>query len=446
MKIKPTSEKAKSASKVSSRSHLGDTSCVPKLRFPHFTTPWETTPLSQLLRFQNGVNAPAEKYGRGVKFVSVSDIIQNDYVTYDNIVGCVDIDDATLERYSVENGDMVFQRSSETVEDIGRANVYLDNRTATFGGFVIRGKKIGVYNPYFFKCLLYSNEARRKVIRAGAGAQHYNIGQEALSQIYLHFPEMAEQRRIADLLLLVSNRIDAQRKLVELLKKHKRGLVQDLFTGELSKLPRRRFGGFKDAWISRSFDEVFSFLKNNTLPRSEMTTVGGIIRNVHYGDVLIKYGDVLDCNRNQIPFLVSDKQSDDCRLLQDGDVVIADTAEDEAVGKAVELVGVANKLIESGLHTIACRPKIPFASRFLGYYLNSTAYRRQLLPLMQGIKVLSLSKSQLGKTQLHFPSNINEQKRIAELLAGIDALIVVAELHLDKMQSLKTGLLQQLFV
>ena len=231
-----------------------------------------------------------------------------------------------------------------------------------------------------------------------------------------------------------------------ILKKHKRGLVQDLFTADLLKSPRRRFADFKDAWISRSFDEVFSFLKNNTLPRSEMTTAGGMIRNVHYGDVLIKYGDVLDCNRNQMPFLVGGNRSDDCRLLQDGDVVIADTAEDEAVGKAVELVGVDTKLIESGLHTIACRPKTPFAPRFLGYYLNSTAYRRQLLPLMQGIKVLSLSKSQLGKTQLLFPSNINEQKRIAELLAGIDAHIVVAQLHLDKMQSLKTGLLQQLFV
>ena len=225
MKKTPLPETAKSASKVSSRSHLGDTSCVPKLRFPHFETPWKTTPLSRLLRFQNGVNAPAEKYGRGVKFVSVSDIIQNDYVTYDNIAGSVDVDDATLKRYSVENGDMVFQRSSETVEDIGRANVYLDNRTATFGGFVIRGQKIGEYTPYFFKCLLYSNEARRKVIRVGAGAQHYNIGQEALSQISLHFPEMAEQRRIADLLLLVSNRITAQRRLLELLKKHKRGTV-----------------------------------------------------------------------------------------------------------------------------------------------------------------------------------------------------------------------------
>ena len=230
------------------------------------------------------------------------------------------------------------------------------------------------------------------------------------------------------------------------LKKHKRGLVQDLFTGDSSKLPRRRFADFKGAWVSRSFGEMFSFLKNNTLPRSEMTAAGGMIRNVHYGDVLIKYGDVLDCDRDQIPFIIGVKQSDECRLLQDGDVIIADTAEDEAVGKAVELTGVANKMIESGLHTMACRPRISFAPRFLGYYLNSTAYRRQLLPLMQGIKVLSLSKSQLGKTQLVFPQDLNEQKRIAELLTEIDIHIAVARSHLDRMQFLKAGLLQQLFV
>ena len=295
-----------------------------------------------------------------------------------------------------------------------------------------------------FKTEWLINEFRKN--SQGLTSDTWNLKYPQIAAIKVRLPSVQEQHHIATFLSLIDSRITAQRKIVELLKKHKRGLVQDLFTSELSKLPRLRFAGFKDAWTSRSFDEVFSFLKNNTLPRSEMTTAGGMIRNVHYGDVLIKYGDVLDCNRDQIPFLVSNKQSDDCRLLQDGDVVIADTAEDEAVGKAVELVGVANKLIESGLHTIACRPKIPFASRFLGYYLNSTAYRRQLLPLMQGIKVLSLSKSQLGKTQLLFPPDINEQKRIAELLTGIDAHIAMAQSHLDKMQSLKTGFLQQLFV
>ena len=295
-----------------------------------------------------------------------------------------------------------------------------------------------------FKTEWLINEFRKN--SQGLTSDTWNLKYPQIAAIKVRLPSVQEQHHIATFLSLIDSRINAQRKIVELLKKHKRGLVQDLFTSELSKLPRLRFAGFKDAWTIRSFDEVFSFLKNNTLPRSEMTTAGGMIRNVHYGDVLIKYGDVLDCNRDQIPFLVSDKQSDDYRLLQDGDVVIADTAEDEAVGKTVELVGVANKLIESGLHTIACRPTISFAPRFLGYYLNSTAYRRQLLPLMQGIKVLSLSKSQLGKTQLLFPPDINEQKRIAELLTGIDAHIAMAQSHLDKMQSLKTGFLQQLFV
>ena len=295
-----------------------------------------------------------------------------------------------------------------------------------------------------FKTEWLINEFRKN--SQGLTSDTWNLKYPQIAAIKVRLPSVQEQHHIATFLFLIDSRITAQRKIVELLKKHKRGLVQDLFTSELSKLPRLRFAGFKDAWTIRSFDEVFSFLKNNTLPRSEMTTAGGMIRNVHYGDVLIKYGDVLDCNRDQIPFLVSDKQSDDYRLLQDGDVVIADTAEDEAVGKTVELVGVANKLIESGLHTIACRPTISFAPRFLGYYLNSTTYRRQLLPLMQGIKVLSLSKSQLGKTQLLFPPDINEQKRIVELLTGIDAHIAVAQSHLDKMQSLKTGFLQQLFV
>ena len=443
MKIKPTSEKAKSASKVSSRSHLGEH--VPQLRFPGFNGEWNCLKLNDF----------AERVTR--KNGSTSDIpltisaqhgLIDQRTFFSKAVASADMSGY----YLLKNGEFAYNRSSSGEFPFGsikRLDQYKAGAVSTlYICFGLRDQSpVSDFIKWYFDSSKWHREAG---LICAEGARNHgllNVPTVGFFNTVHHIPvNKDEQEKIAVFLSLVDRRLTAQRRLVELLKNHKRGLVQDLFTGELSKLPRRRFGGFKDAWISRSFDEVFSFLKNNTLPRSEMTTVGGIIRNVHYGDVLIKYGDVLDCNRNQIPFLVGDKQSDDCRLLQDGDVVIADTAEDEAVGKAVELVGVANKLIESGLHTIACRPKIPFASRFLGYYLNSTAYRRQLLPLMQGIKVLSLSKSQLGKTQLQFPSNINEQKRIAELLAGIDALIVVAELHLDKMQSLKTGLLQQLFV
>ena len=158
-----------------------------------------------------------------------------------------------------------------------------------------------------FKTEWLINEFRKN--SQGLTSDTWNLKYPQIAAIKVRLPSVQEQHHIATFLSLIDSRITAQRKIVELLKKHKRGLVQDLFTGELSKLPRRRFAGFKDAWINCSFGEVFSFLKNNTLPRSEMTTAGGIIRNVHYGDVLIKYGDALDCNRDQIPFLVSDNVS-----------------------------------------------------------------------------------------------------------------------------------------
>ena len=429
MKIKPTSEKAKSASKVSSRSHLGDTSCVPELRFPHFTTPWETTPLSRLLRFQNGVNAPAEKYGRGVKFVSVSDIIQNDYVTYDNIVGSVDIDDATLERYSVENGDMVFQRSSETVEDIGRANVYLDNRTATFGGFVIRGKKIGEYNPYFFKCLLYSNEARRKVIRVGAGAQHYNIGQEALSQIYLHFPEMAEQRRIADLLLLVSNRIDAQRKLVELLKKHKRGVIEQIFG--------RRLDMGKDAekWDIVELRDLFSKVARRNR--------GGKVKNVITNSAefgLIPQRDFFDKS------IAVDGNTDGYYVIRTGDFVYNPRKSTTApFGPFNRYTGTEDGII-SPLYTCLV-PKGKANPEYLAWYFRSTAWHRYVYDNgSQGARHdrVNMTDDLLFGIPVLLPP-IAVQERIADGLNAIDARWSSANKVLAHLEKMKRGLLQQLF-
>ena len=124
------------------------------------------------------------------------DILNNTYITYDRIKGLVDIDTQTLRNFSVEYGDIVFQRSSETPEDIGRSNVYLDEKIAAFGGFVIRGKRKGNYDPLFLKYLLDSRTARKEIVRMGQGAQHYNIGQEGLRSIALFFPTEEEQHSV----------------------------------------------------------------------------------------------------------------------------------------------------------------------------------------------------------------------------------------------------------
>ena len=140
---------------------------VPNLRFPNFFEEWEEHYLSEYLEFKNGLNPNAEKFGRGIKFISVMDILSNNVITYDCIRASVEITAEELKSFIVKNGDILFQRSSETLEDVGRANVYIDDKPAVFGGFVIRGKKKSEYNPLFFKYLLATPYARRKIIPMG---------------------------------------------------------------------------------------------------------------------------------------------------------------------------------------------------------------------------------------------------------------------------------------
>ena len=200
------------------------------MRFREYTDSWTLIPIKKLLRFQNGINADSTKYGKGIKYISVSDILNNQYITYDCIKGLIDIDEKTFNKFIVEYGDILFQRSSETFEDIGRANVYLDKEhSATFGGFVIRGKKISDYNPIFFRYLLCTHNARKQTVRMGAGAQHYNIGQEGLEKICLYFPCLQEQQKISDFLSTIDNKIAVQNKIISKYETLIKGLCDKVF-------------------------------------------------------------------------------------------------------------------------------------------------------------------------------------------------------------------------
>ena len=146
------------------------------------------------------------------------DILNNAVITYDCIKASVDVTEKELSDFSVEKGDILFQRSSETLEDVGRANVYMDDKTSVFGGFVIRGKKKGEYDPQYFNYLLRSPFARKRIIPMGAGAQHFNIGQEGLSKVKLHFANIEEQKKIGNFLSLLDERIATQNKIIDKLQ------------------------------------------------------------------------------------------------------------------------------------------------------------------------------------------------------------------------------------
>ena len=191
--------------------------------------------------------------------------------------------------------------------------------------------------------------------------------------------------------------------------------------------PKIRFKGYNDEWEQRKLGDILISLQNNTLSRADLSNETGVAKNVHYGDVLIKFGEVLDVSKEKLP-MISDESvllKYKASFLKNGDVIVADTAEDTTVGKCSEIAGLDDEIVLSGLHTIPYRPVEKFASGYLGYYLNSSAYHNQLIPLMQGIKVTSVSKSAMQSTNIIYPKSKEEQAKIGSYFQSLDRLITL---------------------
>jgi len=209
-------------------------------------------------------------------------------------------------------------------------------------------------------------------------------------------------------------------------------------------VPRFRFPEFSEEWESILFGKAFDFQQTNTFSRNQMNTQKGKVRNIHYGDVLIKYGYVLR-DISTIPYVNEDVDTDKYKnsYLQNGDVVIADTAEDLTAGKAVEVQNVDCNIL-AGLHTMLCRPNEQAAPGFWGYYINSPAYHNSIITLITGAKVSSISKSNIIKTSV-VTTDFAEQQKIADCLFSLDDLITAEDKKIEALRAHKKGLMQKLF-
>lgn len=213
-----------------------------------------------------------------------------------------------------------------------------------------------------------------------------------------------------------------------------------------TKFKQTEIGLIPEDWEQSSVADLFLHIRSNSLSRDCLNYEDGRIKNVHYGDVLVKLGEVTDAEADLLPFVNKDIELsvNPNVLLQSGDVVMADTAEDETAGKSTELINVKSDVV-AGLHTIVNRPKQRvFSAKYLGYFFNSTLYHTQLLPHMQGIKVLSLSKKAIDSTIVVYPKDKQEQSRIAEALSDIDKLIDSLSKMIEKKRLMKQGTMQQL--
>ena len=297
---------------------------------------------------------------------------------------------------------------------IGKTAI-LTRKGCTNQGFQSIVPHRGELDSYFI--FSRTEELKRYGELVGAGSTFVEVSGKQMAVMELMMPPtMREQQTIGGFF----------QQLDHLITLHQRERIS--FSGRASRLiPPINKKRITSSWEQRKFDEVFDCtVPNNTLSRAELSYDEGTVLNVHYGDVLIKYGAVLDVQKDDIPRIPHRCREDfNGTLLQDGDVIIADTAEDETTGKACEIGNLQGSAIVSGLHTMVCRPRNRMALGYLGYYLNSNAYHHQLLPLMQGIKVLSLSRSNIQKTSVSYPIAVKEQQLIAYYFSQLDNLITL---------------------
>ena len=292
-----------------------------------------------------------------------------------------------------------------------------------------------VFMDYYMKMPRMINMLRRQSY--GVTDFRLRLYWDSFSPISCVLPPIEEQKRIAEILSAQDTLINLQRKEVSAYQQLKRAYLSKLLPKGKNKEPELRFKGFTAAWEQRKLGDTFDFLQNNTLSRADLNPETGVAKNVHYGDVLIKFGEYLDASCSTLPCIPSQQIVDKFKgsLLQDGDVIMADTAEDEAVGKCTEIAGLQGFPTISGLHTIPLRPKEKFAPGYLGYYMNSGSYHDQLLPLMQGIKVTSVSKSAILNTGILFPADSDEQAVIGGFFIRLDNLITLHQREVEFHQS-----------
>ena len=379
---------------------------IPAIRFKGFSDTWEQRKFSDLVQIERGGSPrPIDDFitdsPDGLNWVKIGDApAQGNYIT--KTAEKIKPEGLSKTR-EVHPGDLILSNSMS----FGKPYIMGIDGCIHDGWLLIRN----TYKAFDLTFLCHLLGTPQMIIQyksLAAGSTVNNLNKELVGNTVVTIPTIKEQRVLGQYLETLDNLIT--------LHQCKCQIDGYRFQSPLAI-----------TWEQRKFGEVFDCtVPNNTLSRAELSYDEGTVLNVHYGDVLIKYGSVLDVQKDDIPRIPHRCREDfNGALLQDGDVIIADTAEDETTGKACEIGNLQGSAIVSGLHTMVCRPRNRMALGYLGYYLNSNAYHYQLLPLMQGIKVLSLSRSNIQKTSVSYPSAMKEQQLIASYFSQLDHLITL---------------------
>ncbi|WP_237792703.1 restriction endonuclease subunit S [Staphylococcus argenteus] len=404
---------------------------APKLRFPEFEGEWEEKELGEFCEFNNGINAKKEQYGIGRKFINVLDILNNNFITYENIIGKVSVPENVEKNNKVEFGDLVFLRSSETREDVGLCNVYLDKSYALYGGFIIRGKKVSDYNPIFLKEALNIPKKRYEIGSAAGGSTRFNVSQDILRKINVKFPTIEEQQKIGEFFSKLDRQIELEEQKLELLQQQKKAYMQKIFSQEL-RFKDENGNDYPD-WEEKLLGEVAEIIGGGTPSTKNKLYWNGEINWFSP----IEIGNKTYVYSSQKKITEEGLRKSSAKILPVGTILFTSRA---GIGKTAILA--KESTTNQGFQSI-----VPRKGVLDSYYVYTISNILKILAekVGAGSTFSEISKKQMEQLNLNIPM-IKEQKNISKFFSKFDNLIEIQERKLEFLKQRKQSLLQKTFV
>lgn len=285
-------------------------------------------------------------------------------------------------------------------------------------------------NSYFLMTQINRN---KYYLRFDDGVKQTNLRKEDVLNCPLFLPCSEEQKRIADCLSSVDEVIFTIESEVALWKEKKKGVMQNLFSQKV-KFKKENGSDYPD-WEEQEIGNLGEFIKGAPLSKADISETGTSF--ILYGELYTTYNEVAYEIKRKTKAIVDDKYHSKM-----GDVVIPTS------GESAEEISTATCVMKEGV--ILAGDLNIFRSdivdgRIMSYILNCQA-KNKIAKIAQGKSIVHIQAKELGKVKIQYPTDSEEQEKIAELLFAVDEVIQIKQQKLEKWKNIKKGLLQQMFV
>jgi type I restriction enzyme S subunit len=387
---------------------------------------WREFTLDQLLALSNGINADKSAYGRGLPFINILEVITHESITTSDIPGRVALPRKTLDRYRVKRGDVLFNRTSETQDEVGLTSIYLGDDPVVFGGFVFRGRpKTADLDIDYSKYALRAPRVRQQITARGQGGIRANVGQRDLKSVRVSLPGLLEQRAIAHAIDDASALIATLERQIAKKRAIKKGMMQQLLTG------RTRLPGFAGDWRESSVGELAA-VDPEVLPAGTPPAVR------------INYISLEDVSRGELlgstELAFGDSPSRARRVVKTRDVLFG-TVRPNLQSHLLYAGGLRNPVASTGFAVV--RASVDADPGFLFDLLMSDMTATQIERIIAGSNYPAVSSGDVRKLVFMVPK-ADEQRAISAVLSDAEREIGRLRSRLAKARAIKTGMMQQL--